>query len=364
MTAAPAGRLLLLVTGLALLAVGVGLGPRHYVTEGLGPPAVAGFVLLAVGLVASGWAAVRILAATRRRWWALVVPLLLVATYLVVWTLGQAVAASYAPRPALGERTPTDLGLSYRDVTFPSSDGENLAGWYIPTRNGAAVAVLHGAGSTRSGVLDQATVLAEHGYGVLLFDARGHGESGGQAMDFGWYGEADASGAVDFLTQQEDVSAGRIGLLGMSMGGEEAIGAAGVDERVAAVVAEGATNRVAADKGYLDVYGARGEVQQRIDGLTYRLTGLLSDAPEPGSLRGSVSSATARLDPTSFLLITAGELPDEGHAADYIQGSSADDVQTWTVPRAGHTQGLETAPAEWEQRVITFFADSLHATAR
>jgi hypothetical protein len=59
------------------------------------------------------------------------------------------------------------------------------------------------------------------------------------------------------------------------------------------------------------------------------------------------------------LLITGGEVPDEGPAADYIRGSSTDAVQTWTIPGAGHTQGLEEAPDEWEQRVITFFAGSL-----
>lgn len=354
-------RLVVLAAGLLVLAVGGGLGPRHYDKEGLSLPAVAGFLLLAAGLIASVWTAIRVLAAIRRRWWALVVTFLLVATYLVLWTLGQAVAASYAPRPVLGARTPADLELAYRDVTFPSGDGVQLAGWYLPTRNGAAVALMHGAGSTRSGVLEHAAVLAVHGYGVLLFDARGHGESAGRAMDFGWYGESDASGAVDFLTRQRDVAPGRIGLLGVSMGGEQAIGAAGVDERVAAVVAEGATNRVAGDKGYLDAYGVRGELQQRVDQVTYWLTGLLSGAPEPGSLRRSVATATTRPDPTSFLLITAGEVPDEGHAAAYMTGSRTYAVQTWTVPGAGHTQGLETAPAAWEERVITFFADSLAA---
>ena len=357
-------RLVVLATGLVVLAVGVGLGPRHYAKEGLTLPALAGFLLLAAGLVASTWAAIRILAASRRRWWPLVVALLLVASSLVLWTLGQAMAASYAPRPALGERTPADLGLAHRDVTFSSSDGTDLAGWYVPTRNGAAVALMHGAGSTRSGVLDHAAVLAGHGYGVLLFDARGHGGSAGRAMDFGWHGESDASGAVDFLTRQPGVSPGRIGLLGLSMGGEQAIGAAGTDERVAAVVAEGATNRVAADKGYLDAYGARGKLQQRVDRVTYWLTGLLTDAPEPSSLRQSVSNATRRPDPTRFLLITAGELPDEGLAADHMQGSGNHAVQTWTVPGAGHTRGLEEAPAEWEERVITFLADSLVGTAR
>jgi pimeloyl-ACP methyl ester carboxylesterase len=353
-------RILVLVAGLAVLAVGVGLGPRHYAKEGLSVTALVGFVLLAAGLVAAVWASLRILGSVRRRWWVLVIPLLLVATYLSLWTLGQAVAASYPPRPALGERTPADLGMSYQEVSFPSDDGVELAGWYVPTRNGAAVALMHGAGSTRSGVLEHAAVLAGHGYGVLLFDARGHGESEGQGQDFGWWGESDARGAVDFLTEQPRVSPARVGLVGLSMGGESAIGAAGADDRVAAVVAEGATNRVAADKGYLaEAYGARGEVQQRIDAVTYGLTDLLSAAPRPDPLRESVSSAATRPDPTDFLLIAGGEMPEEGQAAEYIQDAASDAVQTWTVPDSGHTQGLDMAPAEWEERVVAFLDDAL-----
>lgn len=353
-------RILVLVVGLVVLAVGVGLGPRHYAKEGLGVTALVGFALLTAGLVAAVWASLRILGAVRRRWWVLVIPLLLVATYLSLWTLGQAVAASYPPRPALGERTPADLGMTYRDVSFPSGDGVDLAGWYVPTRNGAAVALMHGAGSTRSDVLEHAAVLAENGYGVLLFDARGHGESEGPGHDFGWYGESDVRGAVDFLTEQPKVSPARVGLVGLSMGGESAIGAAGVDDRVAAVVAEGATHRVAADKGYLaEAYGARGELQQRIDSVTYGLTDLLSTAPQPDPLRQSVSSAATRPEPADFLLIAGGGVPEEGEAAGYIQDAASDAVQTWTVPDAGHTQGLDAAPAEWEERVVAFLDDSL-----
>ena len=47
----------------------------------------------------------------------------------------------------------------------------------------------------RSAVLDQAAVLARHGYGVLLYDARGMGRSGGRAMNFGWYGDRDLAAA-------------------------------------------------------------------------------------------------------------------------------------------------------------------------
>src|SRR5206468_1520008 len=82
-------------------------------------------------------------------------------------------------------------------------------------------------------------------------DARGHGRSAGRAMDFGWYGDADVQGAVTFLGAQPDVRDGRIAAVGLSMGGEEAIGAAATDPRIRAVVAEGATGRVAADNDWL-----------------------------------------------------------------------------------------------------------------
>lgn len=344
---------LVLVAGLVLLAVGVGTGPRHHAAAGLTSAAVLGFVLLAVGLAATVWAVVALLRSTRRRWWALTLPLVLVGTYLALWTIGQAVAAAYPPRPELDGRTPADVGLAYRDVAFPSSDGVRLEGWYVPSRNGAAVALLHGAGSTRSAVLGQAGVLAERGYGVLLYDARGHGGSAGRGMDFGWYGERDAAGAVDFLVDQPDVSPSRIGLVGLSMGGEQAIGAAGVDDRVAAVVAEGATNRTADDKGFLAAYGARGEVQQWVDHLTYGVVDLLTDAPAPDSLRHAVAAASGRSDPTAFLLVAGGEVETEPLAADYIRGDSAH-VEVWTVPDAGHTRGLRTAPEDWERRVVGF----------
>ena len=59
--------------------------------------------------------------------------------------------------------------------------------------------LLPGAGSTRTAVLGQAAVLARHGYGALLADTRGHGLSGGHAMDFGWWGGRDLAAAVSFL---------------------------------------------------------------------------------------------------------------------------------------------------------------------
>ena len=143
----------------------------------------------------------------------------------------------------------------------------SLAGWYVPSANGAAVVLLHGAGSTRSDVLPQAAVLARAGFGVLLVDARGHGGSGGRAMDFGWHGDADIAAATDYLAARPDVDADRIGAVGMSMGGEEAIGATATNRLLRAVVAEGATARTAADEAWLsDRYGTAGRCKNSSNG--------------------------------------------------------------------------------------------------
>ena len=197
-----------------------------------------------------------------------------------------AVYATNVPRPALGSATPASRGLHYVDATFVTSDHVTLSGWYIPSRNRAAVVLLHGASSTRSNLLPQADVLARAGYGVLLFDARGHGRSDGRPMDFGWHGDSDIGGAVSYLQHRPDVDARRIGAVRMSMGGEEAIGAMTHDSRIRATVAEGATNRVFADRAwYADEYGFRGRVQLGVEWLTYRLTDLLTAAEPPVSLR-------------------------------------------------------------------------------
>ncbi|MGZ8804469.1 MAG: alpha/beta hydrolase, partial [Microbacterium sp.] len=230
--------------GLCAIPIGVGIGLPHLAKAGLSLLTIAGLVALLSGLTMFVWGTVtttRIARGWRR---AFIGPGMLAGLVVVVLCFGQAIAATNVPRTSVGAQTPADVGLRYGDVEFRTADGVRLSGWYIPSRNRAAVVLLHGAGSTRSNVLDHAEVLARHDYGVLLFDARGHGRSGGRAMDFGWYGDEDIAAAVSFLQSQPGVDDNRIAAVGMSMGGEEAIGAAGSDPRISAVVAEGATNRV------------------------------------------------------------------------------------------------------------------------
>ncbi|MGZ5398379.1 MAG: alpha/beta hydrolase [Nocardioides sp.] len=342
--------------GMAATAAGAGIGIRHLLKTGLTLGTVTGLTLLACGLALLGYAAA-VAWRTMRGWWRLtLVPVVVVVGQVV---LSSAVAVMYAvvPPTELGAGTPADQGLTYREVTFTTSDGAELSAWFIPSRNGAAVVLKHGAGSTRTSTLRHAGVLARHGYGVLMTDARGHGRSGGTGMDIGWYGDLDTTAAVTFLSRQEDVAPSRIGVVGLSMGGEEAIGAAAVDPRIAAVVAEGATGRTAADNDDVRPEDDASALEQGVDWWTYGLTDLLTGASPPASLRSSVVAA----GDTEFLLIVAGTVEEESLAAASMRSAAPERVQVWSVPGAGHTQGLGTTPEEWERRVVGFLDQELGA---
>ena len=83
--------------------------------------------------------------------------------------------------------------------------------------------------------------------------------------------------------------------------------------------------------------------------------------PPLGSAPAGARDAVEAADTTRYLLIAAGEVPDEAHAAEFVAEGAPDRVEVWTVPGAGHVGGLAAAPAEWSDRVTTFLTDTLVA---
>jgi dienelactone hydrolase len=170
-------------------------------------------------------------------------------------------------------------------------------------------------------------------------------------MDFGWFGDRDVAGAVQFTKARPDAAGGRILAVGLSMGGEEAVGALAAVPDLCGVVAEGATARTASDKSWLsDAYGVRGWVQEGLDRLRFGMTDLLTSASSPRSLRSAVVAAT----PRRVLLIASARESDEGKAAAYIASGAPDAVTVWVAPGAAHAGALEARRAEWIQRVGDF----------
>jgi uncharacterized protein len=273
----------------------------------------------------------------------------LVCAILIVLPAGIAVIATHKARSPL---TAMSLGRAAESVRLTTSDGLKLRAWYVPSRNGAAVIAFPG----RSQPAPHARMLIRHGYGVLLLDRRGEGESEGDYNAFGWAGETDLRAAIAFLQRRPDVDPGRIGGLGLSVGGELLLQTAAHTRALRAVVSEGAGQRSLAE--HLDNPQV-GTVQRWFTGMLAQTAAVavLSNSTPPDGL----ADLMPRIAPRRVLLIEAlhGN-PDEVLNEVYAR-AAGDSGRLWKVAQGGHTGALAAVPGAYEQRVIDFFDRALLA---
>jgi fermentation-respiration switch protein FrsA (DUF1100 family) len=115
--------------------------------------------------------------------------------------------------------TPLAAGMRFEDLRLQTEDGETLAAWWVPApvdKARGAVLLLHGnAGSIADRIMYLPHFTAM-GYGVLLVDYRGYGQSSGAPDEEGTH--ADARTAWRWL-HERGFAAGDIVLVGESLGG-------------------------------------------------------------------------------------------------------------------------------------------------
>src|ERR687895_421099 len=222
----------------------------------------------------------------------------LVAAPLVLVPLSISYVGSHVSRAEVPE---AELGAAYEDVTLETSDGLELEGWYVPSRNRAAVIVFPG----RTGAQKQARMLVRHGYGVLLYDRRGEGHSEGDPNSFGWDFDKDIRAGIDFLAQLDDVS------------------------------------------GFAKLPTA----------LTYGVRDLANSVFQDRLPPRNLMDLVPKIAPQPVFLIHAGD-DDAGHRnPDYFRAAK-EPKQIWEA-EGGHTDGIDEQPEEYERRVVAFFDGAL-----
>jgi hypothetical protein len=270
-----------------------------------------------------------------------------VVGFLTLMPIGLAYVTTHIARSVVPAN---HLGVAYGDVSFTTSDGLKLQGWYVPSKNGAAVIAFPG----RSGPQKQTRMLARHGYGVLLFDRRGEGRSEGKANSWGWRGTPDIAAAIKFLERRPDVESGRIGGIGLSVGGEMMLEEAARNPKLAAVVSEGAGARTFADELDYDVSGTDRVGGTVISAIKTASIAVFSNQSMPAGLKTLTPKITSPL-----LLIAA---PNSGHGEDlnrHYARAAGDNATLWEIPEAGHVGGIKVRPREYERRVVGFFDEAL-----
>lgn len=263
-----------------------------------------------------------------------------------------------APPRNITHQTTADFGIaSWEDVTFKTADGLLLSGWYIPPKanGGAALIFVHGLGSNRAALLDQAAMLAEQGYGALLFDLRAHGRSEGEKSSWGITELADVEAALAFLQSQPEVNAGKIGVVGHSMGGAIAIRAAAQLPDIQLVVAESVYTKFSDNAERLTVSFARlpDWTAPLVIQWAEWIAGVNSDQLAP-------LHAVASLSPRPILFVQGGR-DKTVHVSNgsTLYETAVPPKERLLIPNAGHNNLFETDPDLMTRRLKRFIVQYL-----
>ena len=307
----------------------------------------------------------------------LLAPGVLTLLYGGISFIGARIVAFVPPKAVT--KTPAVLGLNYRDVSFPSrEDHLLLRGWFIPgvlpggqLTTERTIIMVHGVHSNRAapeaGLLDLSAALARHGFAILAFDMRGHGQSAPAPLSWGYFEQRDVLGAVDFLRSgslpyPELGHPHAIGGWGISMGGATMLLAAAHEPAIRGVVADCAfaafVPLIEKDPNIPNMF-----IPSVADAMSL-LYGINYYAVRPVDVVASIAPRPLFfIQGTADTLVPSWNMNLLANAASAAPGAH---VQTWLVPGAQHVQSYHVMKAEYVKRVVAFFTTTLgpatHAT--
>ncbi|MBY7142959.1 alpha/beta hydrolase [Virgibacillus sp. NKC19-3] len=238
---------------------------------------------------------------------------------------------------------------SYDDLTLKAIYIDNEAS------TGKAVILAHGFRGVKEDMDELVKFYYDQGFDILMPDARGHGESEGDYIGYGWHDRLDYQQWVDMLI--EDHEAEEIFLHGNSMGAALVLMTSGED-----LPAE--VKGIVEDSGYTTV---KEELTHQLNHL-YNLPAfpLLDMTSVMTKVRaGFTFEEASAIDQvknnTRPLFIIHGEedelVPTE--MAHELYEAAGGDKEIWIIPEAGHTDAYTVATAEFQDRLQDFIDRAL-----
>ncbi len=258
------------------------------------------------------------------------------------------------PRPCSVGQPPGDFPGRLESVSFGTSDSITIRGWYVAGATPASptVILLHGYTDNRTKMLGRARMLRDAGYGALLYDARGCGESDGERISMGYYETADLIAAIGYLHSRGSAP---IGVIGVSQGGATIALASGRLGGVGCAILESTYDdmRHAIDRRLRHYAGIPGWIGASM---------LIPIAESSLGCRVGMISPVCRIGKLGCpLLIISGEsdtrVPPEDTRRLY--DAASEPKRLWLVPAADHEDLQRAAPAEYQRRVLGFLRSNL-----
>ena len=243
-------------------------------------------------------------------------------------------------------------GIPFERVTFQNRTGLRIAGWTAIREDAPGTVIFcHGVWANHREMESRAESLWNRGFSVMTFDFQGCGESEGRYTSLGLREVDDLFAAVDYLAARGD--AGPLGVVGNSMGGAVAIMVAAGDERIRAVVTDGAFAAAGRDFVGYAFHGVAGLpsplFQDAVVAVSEWLSGARLDRIRPVDSIGAIA-------PRPVMLVHCAD--DElVRAADAraLFAAAGEPKTLWIVPDCAHVQSFHIETDQYVRRVEEFF---------
>ena len=290
--------------------------------------------------------------------WVLAVVLLVVIGGFLLVTYQQADHLVHYPLETRTPATkqPQDFDLQVQEVVLLNSDGQKLHGYFWPSANDAFVMLQHGFKADRSYMLEEAKLLQDAGYGILVASVRSHDLNDGDEITFGVREMDDFNTWYNYLTNEQGAEKGKVGLLGNSMGGSMAIEYAALNQDIAAVVAVSAFSSLQDTINVSVVYFTGLPAFPFAPMIAYWAESILDlDVEEVNATK-----AAAKLCNTPLFVMQGGQdIVVSVGSGQWIYDAACGDKELWFEEDLGHTKFDTKKPDEFKRRVIAFFDKAL-----
>lgn len=251
--------------------------------------------------------------------------------------------------------TPKDFGWPFEEVSFFSSDGLRLKGWFIPSGHESPVTIIvqHGVGSNHGDMLLNTACLRNQGHwNLLYYNFRGHQGSEGTATSLGPLELLDLEGALAYLKKNKPQASRHIGLYGHSLGAAVALVGATRFKEIEAVAAESSfanlSKTVARFSRMFHGIPVFPFVPLAIGFASWRL-GTRIWKFDPVKVIGQLS-------PRPVLLIQAErDIRAPLSDAKELWAAAGEPKDLWVAPGAGHGDPWMLNKEEYEKRLVGFF---------
>ena len=249
--------------------------------------------------------------------------------------------------------------IPFEDITIPSFDGTRLHGWWMTAGQKApTVVILHGVKKNRTDVLRAALVLRRSGFNVLIFDGRGHGNSEGRYVTYGFNERRDVESAIDWLVNEKKIDRDRVGLAGESMGAAIALQVAAHNSWIRAVWADSPFSSL---RLITEEFVKRAT---RLPGAV--LNPVLWTTIQMANYRGKfdvysvnpLGHASRIKCPVYLVHGTADQLIGTSHSQS-IHAALGGEKEIWFVEGARHARSIRFVKREYSERLTRFFSERL-----